>query len=45
MNREFQKEIHVRSRLRSKYLVEPSAQNKAACKKQKKVRQNRKEKY
>ena len=32
MNREFQKEIYVRSRLRSKYLVEPSVQNKAACK-------------
>ena len=34
MNREFQKEIHVRSRLRNKYWVEPSAENKAAYKKQ-----------
>ena len=34
MNREFQKEIYVRSRLRKKYWVEPSAENKAAYKKQ-----------
>ena len=34
MNREFQKEIYVRSRLRNKYWVEPSAKNKAAYKKQ-----------
>ena len=34
MNREFQKEIYVRSRLRNKYWVEPSAENKAAYKKQ-----------
>ena len=34
MNREFQKEIYVRSRLRDKYWVEPSAENKAAYKKQ-----------
>ena len=34
MNREFQKEIYVRSRLRKKYWVEPSAENKAAHKKQ-----------
>ena len=34
MNREFQKEIYVRTRLRNKYWVEPSAANKAAYKKQ-----------
>ena len=34
MNREFQKEIYVRSRLKSKYWVEPSVENKAAYKKQ-----------
>ena len=34
MNREFQKEIDVRSRLRNKFWVEPSAENKAAYKKQ-----------
>ena len=34
MNREFQKEIYVRSRLRNKYWIEPSAENKAAYKKQ-----------
>ena len=34
MNREFQKEIYVRSRLRNKYWVEPSAENEAAYKKQ-----------
>ena len=34
MNREFQNEIYVRSRLRNKYWVEPSAENKAAYKKQ-----------
>ena len=34
MNREFQKEIYVRSRLRNKYWVEPSVGNKAAYKKQ-----------
>ena len=34
MNREFQKEIYLRSRLRNKYRVEPSAKNKAAYKKQ-----------
>ena len=34
MNREFQKEIYVRSRLRDKYFVEPFAENKAAYKKQ-----------
>ena len=34
MNKEFQKEIYVRSRLRNKYWVEPSAENKAAYKKQ-----------
>ena len=34
MNREFQKEIYVSSRLRNKYWVEPSAENKAAYKKQ-----------
>ena len=33
MNREFQKEIYVRSRLRNKCWVEPSTQNKAAYKK------------
>ena len=32
MNREFQKKIYVRSRLRNKYWVEPSAKNKAAYK-------------
>ena len=32
--REFQKEIYVRSRLRNKYWVEPSAENEAAYKKQ-----------
>ena len=35
MNREFQKEIYVRSRLRNKHWVEPSAEHKAAYKKQK----------
>ena len=35
MNREFQKEIYVRSRLRNKFWVEPSAENKAAYQKQK----------
>ena len=45
MNREFQKEIYVRSRLRNKFWVEPSAENKAAYQKQKYVRQNKKEKY
>ena len=34
MNREFQKEIHVKSRLRNKFWVEQSAENKAAYKKQ-----------
>ena len=34
MNREVQKEIYVRSRLRNKYWVEPSPENKAAYKKQ-----------
>ena len=34
MNRDFQKEIYVRSRLRNKYWAEPSAENKAAHKKQ-----------
>ena len=34
MNREFQKVISVRGRLRNKYWVEPSAENKAAYKKQ-----------
>ena len=34
MHREFQKEIYVRSRLRNKYWVEPSAENKVAYKKQ-----------
>ena len=34
MNREFQKEIHVKSRLRIKFWVEQSAENKAAYKKQ-----------
>ena len=34
MNRELQKEIYVRSRLRNKYWVEPSTENKAAYKKQ-----------
>ena len=34
MNREFQKEINVRSRLRNIYLVEPSTENKATYKKQ-----------
>ena len=34
MNREIQKEIYVRSRLRNKYWVEPSAENKAAYKNQ-----------
>ena len=33
MNRKFQKEICVRSRLRNKYLVQPSVENKAAYKK------------
>ena len=32
-NRVFQKEIYVKSRLRNKFLVEPSAENKAAYKK------------
>ena len=35
MKREFLKEIYVSSRLRNKYWVEPSAENKAAYKKQK----------
>ena len=35
MNREFQKEIYVRNRLRNKYWVEPSTENKPAHKKQK----------
>ena len=30
MNREFQKEMSLRSRSRNKYWVEPSAENKAA---------------
>ena len=34
MNKEFQKEIYVRSRLRNKFWVEPSAENKTAYKKQ-----------
>ena len=34
MNREFQKEIYVKSRLRNKCWVETSAENKAAYKKQ-----------
>ena len=34
MNRKFQKEIYGRRRLRNKYWVEPSAENKAAYKKQ-----------
>ena len=34
MNRELQKENYVRSRLRNKHWVEPSAENKAAYKKQ-----------
>ena len=34
MNNEFQKEIYVRSRLRNKFWVEPSAENKTAYKKQ-----------
>ena len=34
MNREFQKVIYVRSRLRNKFWVEASAKNKAAYKKQ-----------
>ena len=34
MNKGFQKEIFVRSRLRNKYWVQPSAENKAAYKKQ-----------
>ena len=34
MNKEFQKEIYVRSRLRNKFWVEPSAKDKAAYKKQ-----------
>ena len=34
INRAFQKEIYVRSRLRNKFWVEPSAKNKAAYKKQ-----------
>ena len=34
VNRQFQKEIYVRSRLRNKYWVELSAENKAAYKKQ-----------
>ena len=34
MNSEFQKEIYVRSRLRNKFWVEPSAKDKAAYKKQ-----------
>ena len=33
MNREFQKEIYMRSRFRNKYCVEPSAENKTAYKK------------
>ena len=34
MNREFQKEIYVRSRLRNKYWVEPTTENKLAYQKQ-----------
>ena len=34
MNREFQKEIYVRSRLRNKYWVEPTTENKVAYQKQ-----------
>ena len=34
MNREFQKEIYVRNRLRNKYWVEPSTENKPAHKNQ-----------
>ena len=34
MNREFQKEIYVRSRLRNKYWVEPTSENKVAYQKQ-----------
>ena len=33
MNREFLKNIYVRSRLRNKYWVQPSAENKVAYKK------------
>ena len=33
LNREFQKEIYVKSRLRKKFSVEPTAENKAAYKK------------
>ena len=33
MNREFLKDIYVRSRLRNKYWVQPSAENKVAYKK------------
>ena len=36
MNREFKKEIYVRSILRNKFWVEPSAENKAGYKKQRK---------
>ena len=35
LNREVQKEIYVRSRLRNKFWVEPSAENKTAYKKEK----------
>ena len=35
INREFQKEIYMRSRLRNKYWVEPFTENKASYKKQK----------
>ena len=34
MNREFQEEIYVRSRLRNKYWVEPTTENKVAYQKQ-----------
>ena len=34
MNREFQKEICVKSRLRNKYWVEPTTENKVAYQKQ-----------
>ena len=49
MNRKFQKEIYLRSRLRNKYWVEPSVENKAADKKQRnkcvKIRRKSIERY
>ena len=42
MNRQFQKEILVRSRLRNKFWVEPFAENKAAYKNQRNVKIKRK---